>query len=76
MGTGSTGSNSLSRDHSRLSLFSALSGTSNVSQDEQYRSERHAENSLSSMRNYLQAGKLCDIVLVAGVGGIKIQAHR
>lgn len=63
----------LPRDFSRLSLFSSASTTS---QDEQFRSEGHAEHSLSCMQHYLQAGKLCDVILVAGNSSIKIRAHR
>lgn len=61
------------RDFSRLSLFSS---TSSTSQDEQFRSNSHAEHSLSCMQNYLQAGKLCDVTLVAGSDGKKVVAHR
>lgn len=65
--------NNLPRDFSRLSLFSAGSTTS---QDEHFRCEGHAEHSLSCMKNYLQAGKLCDITLIAGNNGKRVQAHR
>lgn len=68
-----SGSEIISRDFSRLSLFSAGSSTS---QDEQFRCEGHAEHSLSCMQNYLQAGKLCDVTLIAGSNGKKVQAHR
>lgn len=61
------------RDFSRLSLFSS---TSNASQDEQFRCEGHAEHSLSCMQHYLQAGKLCDVTLIAGHNGRRILAHR
>jgi kelch-like protein 1/4/5 len=67
------GSENIPRDFSRLSLFSAGSATS---QDEQFRCEGHAEHSLSCMQNYLQAGKLCDVTLIAGNNGKKVQAHR
>lgn len=74
-GTGSAnGIDNLPRDLSRLSLFSTAS--SNNSQDEQFKCEGHAEHSLSCMQHYLQAGKLCDVVLVAGNNGKKVQAHR
>lgn len=63
----------LPRDFSRLSLFSS---SSSASQDEQFRSESHAEHSLSCMQHYLQAGKLCDVTLVAGSNGKRIVAHR
>ena len=66
-------SENLPRDFSRLSLFSSGSATS---QDEQFRCEGHAEHSLSCMQNYLQAGKLCDVTLIAGSNGKKVQAHR
>lgn len=66
--------NNLPRDFSRLSLFSAGSTTS--SQDEHFRCEGHAEHSLSCMKNYLQAGKLCDVTLIAGNNGKRVQAHR
>ncbi|KAK4882939.1 hypothetical protein RN001_006258 [Aquatica leii] len=68
-----TGGEELPRDLSRLSL---LSTTSNTSQDEHFHSEGHAEHSLSCMRHYLQAGKLCDVVLIAGVNQRKVPAHR
>lgn len=68
-----TGGEELPRDFSRLSLFSTAS---NVSQDEHFRSEGHAEHSLSCMRHYLQAGKLCDVVLIAGNNSRKVPAHR
>ncbi|XP_018327900.1 kelch-like protein 5 [Agrilus planipennis] len=68
-----TGGEDLPRDFSRLSLFST---TSTTSQDEQFRSEGHAEHSLSCMQHYLQAGKLCDVVLIAGNNGRRVPAHR
>lgn len=64
----------LPRDFSRLSLFSTGSTTS--SQDEHFSCVGHAEHSLSCMKKYLQAGKLCDVVLVAGQNGRKVAAHR
>lgn len=63
----------LPRDFSRLSL---LSSASNASQDERFHSENHAEHSLTRMRTYLNAGKLCDVVLIAGNDGRKIPVHR
>lgn len=69
----SASNENLPRDFSRLSLFSA---TSTASQDEQFRSESHAEHSLSCMQHYLQAGKLCDVTLIAGNNGKKVIAHR
>lgn len=71
--TGSISTETLPRDFSKLSLFSSGSATS---QDEQFRSEGHAEHSLSCMQNYLKAGKLCDVTLIAGHNGKKVQAHR
>ncbi|KAF5295999.1 hypothetical protein FQA39_LY12771 [Lamprigera yunnana] len=68
----STGGEELPRDFSRLSLFS---NTSNGSHDEHFHSEGHAENSLSCMRRYLQAGKLCDVVLIAGMNQRRVSAH-
>ncbi|XP_049820969.1 kelch-like protein 5 [Aethina tumida] len=65
-----TSSDNLPRDISRLSLGST------TSQDEHFRCEGHAEHSLSCMKSYLQAGKLCDITLVAGSNGKRVQAHR
>ncbi|XP_019759290.2 kelch-like protein 4 isoform X1 [Dendroctonus ponderosae] len=59
--------------HFRLSLFSSGSATS---QDEQFSCVGHAEHSLSCMKKYLQAGKLCDIVLIAGKNGRRVSAHR
>lgn len=64
---------SLSRDMSQLSLFSTGSSTS---QDECFRCPGHAEHSLQCMRSYLQAGQLCDVVLIAGSNGRKVPAHR
>lgn len=63
----------LPRDTSRFSLFSA---GSTMSQEEPYRCVGHAENSLSCMQNYLQSGKLCDVTLIAGNNGKRVQAHR
>lgn len=71
--TGNGGEESLSRDMSQLSLFSTGSGTS---QDECFRCPGHAEQSLQSMRSYLQAGQLCDVVLIAGGNGRRVPAHR
>ncbi|XP_076253824.1 kelch-like protein 5 [Rhynchophorus ferrugineus] len=69
------GSNpNLPRDFSRLSLFSTGSATS--SQDEHFSCVGHAEHSLSCMKNYLHAGKLCDVVLIAGQNGRKVSAHK
>lgn len=68
-----SGSENLPRDMSRLSLFSSAS---NSSQDEQFRCEGHAEQSLNCMKHYLQMGKLCDVILVAGGNGKKVPAHR
>lgn len=62
----------LPRDFSRLSLFSASSTT--FSQDEHFCCEGHAEHSLSSMKNYFQSGKLCDVTLIAG--NKRVRAHR
>lgn len=64
---------SLSRDMSQLSLFSTGSTTS---QDECFRCPGHAELSLLCMRSYLQAGQLCDVVLIAGTNGRRVPAHR
>lgn len=69
----SASTENLPRDFSRISLFSS---TSTTSQDEQFRSESHAVHSLSCMQHYLQAGKLCDVTLVAGNDGKKVIAHR
>ncbi|KAG5880596.1 hypothetical protein JTB14_002401 [Gonioctena quinquepunctata] len=54
-----------------MSLCSTIS-----SQDEHFRCEGHAEHSLLCMKNYLQAGKLCDVTLIAGSNGKRVQAHR
>lgn len=70
-GVGADGS--LSRDMSQLSLFSTGSSTS---QDECFRCPGHAELSLQCMRSYLQAGQLCDVVLIAGTNGRRVPAHR
>lgn len=66
--------NNIPRDFSKLSLFSA--GSTVSSQDEHFRAEGYAEHSLSCMKNYLQAGKLCDITLIAGTNGKRVRAHR
>ncbi|GLV31087.1 uncharacterized protein CBL_12160 [Carabus blaptoides fortunei] len=71
--TGAGAEESLSRDMSQLSLFSTGSGTS---QDECFRCPGHAEQSLLCMRSYLQAGQLCDVVLIAGSNGRRVPAHR
>lgn len=63
----------LSRDLSRFSLSSA---GSNVSHEESFRNVGHAEHSLSCMKNYLLAGKLCDVTLIAGINGKRVPAHR
>lgn len=67
------GIENIPRDFSRLSLFSSAS---NTSQDEQFKCKGYAEQSLSCMQLYLQAGKLCDVVLIAGNNGKRVQAHR
>lgn len=36
----------------------------------------HAEHSLSCMNKYLQAGKLCDVVLIAGQSNRRVPAHK
>lgn len=71
--SGGSGDGSLSRDMSQLSLFSTGSSTS---QDEYFRCPGHAEHSLQCMRSYLQAGQLCDVVLIAGTNGRRVSAHR
>lgn len=72
--TGNTASaENIPRDFSRLSLFSS---TSSTSQDEHFRSESHAERSLSCMQHHLLAGKLCDVTLIAGNNRKKVTAHR
>lgn len=58
------------------SLFSLSLNTSMSSQVEHFRCEGHAEHSLTCMKNYLQAGKLCDVTLIAGTNGKRVQAHR
>ncbi|XP_045467646.1 kelch-like protein 5 [Harmonia axyridis] len=63
----------LPRDSSRFSLFSAGSSTSH---EEPYQCKGHAEHSLSCMQSYLQSGKLCDVTLIAGNNGKRVQAHR
>lgn len=63
-----------SREMSQLSLFS--SGGSSTTQDEFFKCEGHAEQSLQSMRTYLQAGQLCDVVLIAGADGRRVSSHR
>lgn len=84
--------NNLPRDFSRLSLFSTggnsltsscssslTHSASQQQQDEHFRWEGHAEHSLSCMRKYLQADKLCDVTLIAGsaTSGVrKVKAHR
>ncbi|KAL1502542.1 hypothetical protein ABEB36_007670 [Hypothenemus hampei] len=62
------------RDFSRLSLFS--SGTSSTTQDEHFNCVGHAEHSLFCMKKYLQIGKLCDVVLIAGQNGQRVSAHK
>lgn len=71
--TSLTGGEDIPRDFSQLSLFSTAS---TASQDEHFRSLGHAEHSLSCMRRYLQAGKLCDVVLIASNNNRKVPAHR
>ncbi|XP_055377632.1 kelch-like protein 5 isoform X2 [Condylostylus longicornis] len=61
---------SLSRDYSVGSLNSA------VSQEEFFRNHDHAENILKSMQNYLYNEQLCDVVLIAGIDGKRVPAHR
>lgn len=65
--------NVMPREFSRLSLFSSASSTS---QDEQFRSERHAVHSLLCMQRCLEAGQLCDVTLIAGNDGKRVVAHR
>ncbi|XP_067639390.1 kelch-like protein 5 [Eurosta solidaginis] len=61
---------SLTRDYSLGSLTSA------VSQDEYFRCRDHAESVLKRLQMYLDSHQLCDVVLIAGIDGRRIPAHR
>ncbi|XP_037938704.1 kelch-like protein 5 isoform X2 [Teleopsis dalmanni] len=61
---------SLTRDYSIGSLMSA------VSQDEYFRCREHAESILKRMFVHLENQQLCDVVLIAGVDGKRVPAHR
>lgn len=54
-------------------MFSSGSATS---QDEHFSCVGHAEHSLSCMNKYLQAGKLCDVVLIASQNNRHVPAHK
>ncbi|XP_040164883.1 kelch-like protein 5 isoform X1 [Anopheles arabiensis] len=58
------------------SHFSLASLNSSVSQDEFFRCRDHSDVVLKRMQDYLQSEKLCDVVLIAGVDGRRIPAHR
>ncbi|ETN60318.1 actin binding protein [Anopheles darlingi] len=64
---------SLATDESHFSLASL---NSSVSQDEYFRCQGHSDLVLKRMQDYLQSDKLCDVVLIAGVDGRRIPAHR
>ncbi|XP_028150298.2 kelch-like protein 5 [Diabrotica virgifera virgifera] len=66
--------NNLSSEFSILSM--SLCSTMSSTQLEHFRCEGHAEHSLACMKNYLQGGKLCDVTLIAGSNGKRVQAHR
>uniref|UniRef100_A0A1I8Q1D0 Kelch-like protein diablo n=1 Tax=Stomoxys calcitrans TaxID=35570 RepID=A0A1I8Q1D0_STOCA len=65
-----TDAESFSRDFSLGSLNSA------VSQDEFFRCSDHAESVLKRMQLYLENHQLCDVVLIAGIDGRRVPAHR
>lgn len=46
--------------------ISSIASTLSVSQDENFRVSKHAENSLKIMEEYLQKQQLCDVTLIAG----------
>lgn len=58
------------------SHFSLASLNSSVSQDEFFRCREHSELVLKRMQEYLQNEKLCDVILIAGIDGKRIPAHR
>lgn len=47
--------------------ISSLASNLSISQDEQFRVSKHAENSLKCMENYLYNQQLTDVILVAGL---------
>lgn len=47
--------------------ISSIASTISVSQDENFRVSKHAENSLKIMEEYLQKQQLCDVTLIAGI---------
>lgn len=49
-------------EHSISSMASSIS----VSQDENFRMSKHAENSLRVMEKYLHEKQLTDVILIAG----------
>lgn len=46
--------------------ISSIASTVSVSQDENFRVSKHAENSLKIMEEYLQKQQLTDVTLIAG----------
>ncbi|XP_034936195.1 kelch-like protein 5 isoform X2 [Chelonus insularis] len=54
--------------------ISSLMSTASISQDENFRVLKHAENSLQCMKEYLHNKLLTDVVLIAG--GKRFPAHR
>ncbi|XP_051165737.1 kelch-like protein 5 [Leptopilina boulardi] len=54
--------------------ISSIASTISVSQDENFRVSKHAENSLKIMEEYLQKQQLCDVTLIAGEK--RFNAHR
>ncbi|KAK0170163.1 hypothetical protein PV328_010760 [Microctonus aethiopoides] len=54
--------------------ISSLTSNLSISQDEQFRVSKHAENSLKCMEDYLYNQQLTDVILVAGEK--KFPAHR
>ncbi|XP_055696149.1 kelch-like protein 5 [Lutzomyia longipalpis] len=68
---------SVSADESILPRdFSLVSLASTSSQDENFCSREHADCTLKRMQFYLENQKLCDVVLIAGVDGKRVPAHR
>lgn len=60
---------SITRDFSLTSLGSAAGNSS--SQEEVFRCNEHAYNVLKHMQTYYDNKQLCDVVLIAGIDGVR-----
>ncbi|CAD7093339.1 unnamed protein product [Hermetia illucens] len=74
--TASSARISLFTDDSITRDLSMASITSSGSQEEYFRCRDHSESILKRMHNYFESEQLCDVVLIAGIDGKRIPAHR